>query len=234
MLAGCLLHQPLIIGVSDRSQLTLWGSLRNILLIRRLLFFNLFDILSIATVLGLRERSLRFHGGILIVIISLAESFKHWGLGIGWLNFFILLIVGRSLIGNRRGLLRRDGARISPLLLYQLSLSLSKLMLGLLKLFKHFNLLLHCVRLGKLHLHVLLLDCLEFLLHYGELGLDFGSVKLELLLYLLCLDPLLREALLVIVNNLLLVGLGVLGELVYEVAHPLDLRLGIVKELLVL
>ena len=43
-----------------------------------------------------------------------------------------------------------------------------------------------------------------------------------------------REALLVIVNNLLLVGLGVLGELVHEVAHPLDLRFGIVEELLVL
>lgn len=107
-------------------------------------------------------------------------------------------------------------------------------MLSLLKLFKHFNLLLHGVRLGKLKLHVLLLDCLEFLLHNGELGFDIGSVKLELLLYLFCLDSLLREALLIIMNNLLLVGLCVLGELVHKVAHPLDFRLSIVKELLVL
>lgn len=152
LLAGCLLHQPLIIGVSDRSQLTLWASLRNILLIiSGLLLFNLIYILPIATVLGLRQRNLRFHGGILIVFISLwslAESFKYWGLSVGGLNFFILLIVGRSLIGNTRRLLRRDWARISSLLFYQLSLSLSKLMLSLLKLFKHFNLLLHGVRLG--------------------------------------------------------------------------------------
>ena len=154
LLTGCLLHLPLIVGVSDRSQLTLWASLGNILLIiRRLLLFNLLNNFPIATVLGLRQRSLRFHRGILIVLISLwgwAESFKHWGLSIWGLNFFILLIVRRSLIGNGRRLLRRDRARISSLLLYQLSLSLSKLMLSLLKLFKHFNLLLHGVRLGKL------------------------------------------------------------------------------------
>jgi hypothetical protein len=154
LLAGCLLHLPLIIGVSNRSQLTLWASLRNILLtISGLLLFNMLYNFPIATVLGLRKRSLPFHGGILIVIISLwgwAESFKHWGLSVGGLNFFILLIVRRSLIGNGRLLVRRDWARISSLLLYQLSLSLSKLMLSLLKLFKHFNLLLHGVRLGKL------------------------------------------------------------------------------------
>ena len=72
LLAGCLLHQPLIIGVSDRSQLTLWASLLNILLIiSGLLFFNLIYILPIATVLGLRQRGLRLHGRILIGIISL-------------------------------------------------------------------------------------------------------------------------------------------------------------------
>lgn len=79
-----------------------------------------------------------------------------------------------------------------------------------------------------------MLDSLEFLLHYGELGLDIRPVKLELLLYLLCLDPLLREALFIIINNLLLVDLCVLGELVHKVTHPLNFRLSIVKELLVL
>lgn len=163
------------------------------------------------------------------------NSVKNWSLGIWLLEFFIFLVIWRFLIKvTTRLLLRGNWARISSLLLYQLSLCLSKLLLCLFKLFKQLNLFLDSIRLSELHLHVFLLDCVKLFLHNGKLGLGIGLLERHPLSGLLSLDPLLREAVFKISYHLFLVGLWVLSEFVHEITHSLDFGLGIIEELLIL
>ena len=143
------------------------SSLWHVLSIRWLLF-QLLSLLSTAIILRLHYGSCSFYRYILKVFISLRsrrKSIKYRRLSIWLLKLFIFRVIWRSLIGGSRLLLRSDWAWISSLLLNQLSLSLPKLMLCLLKLFKQFNLFLHGVWFSKLHLHILLLNNFKLFLH---------------------------------------------------------------------
>ena len=154
---GKLVSRPLrmvslLVDVSNRSQLRLIlmgkAALRFIVRIVDDLFFLRLSGFAVAAVILWRSGRILNFNNLLWRIIFISLSLNHRGL-LSRLRhrLLVLLIVSRIewLFGESR-----YGARVSPLLLQELSLRLSELLLCLFELFEHVDLLLHGVRLSKL------------------------------------------------------------------------------------